>query len=373
MTVQFPNFKPFAEFDLFVKSSGNENFDYTFTKFQTAPFTNDYSQDSQKNAKNMELQLLNQELENLNDDNSFDFFARKKFLTEKIKFLSKLNHSNWKQKAPVISTEYKKQNYTQKDIAIMIKVLLAIHKNADFQNFTIIQNHVENCLGKNPNIRILHQFNEIFGTSTLQFLFKSLSYFVNLKKPEYIDIILQIIDIFSNKSHIASGFEIHKEILKNYNMALYKLIYENTNEYEYKNENVEEFGKEGNCDNFYRELKERIDNKINEKDEKKIFKPRAEQGIVDRVIIEAKKYVTSKIKKEPHNFDSDVYIWKYTNINYGVKTTNWYLGTDYPEKAHPRNSEYILIEHFIKYLVDTKDILFERELQAKLANLPSLE
>lgn len=370
MSIQFISFNPFTEYKEFVINCGNCDFDFKPTKFFPTPFlTNENTRDIQKIARNKEIELLNQEISNLKEDD--ENFSKKKFLLEKIKYFMNLNSTNWKYKLGIITKDVKhlvtqkKQNYTQKDIAIMVKVLLSVYKNTEFQKSITMNNCVETYLGKTPNIRILYNFNEIFGIDTLQFLYKMLSYFVHLAKPEFISITLQIIDIFSNKTHMCCGFDLHKEILKNYDIRSYRLIYE-------KEEEEEEFGREGNCDDFYQNLEEKLNEKINEKDEKKVFKAKTDQGIIDKIIIEAKKYVTSKIKKTPFSFDKNIYIWRYSNVNFGAKTINWYLGNDYPEKAHPKHSEYISIEKFIKFLVDTKKIFIEREIQAKFANLPTL-
>lgn len=372
MEIEFINYTPYAEFNNFLNNLSQDPLNQKIIKFKPSLFnTNEKTNDVQERGKNKELELLNNELQHIcnkiKESKHFDYDLNNKkiFLQEKIKYLNSLNPTNWKYNFGILKQDVKSQvvakknTYTKKDILLIAKVLLAVQKNNEIQNFGIIDSFVEIYLGKTPNIRIYHAYQNLFNSDTKTFLLKMLSYFVSLAKPTYIEIALHTLDIFTNKTHSNIAIELHKEILKSFDEQKYKLIYEQE----------ENFGMEGSCEIFFFSLKKEITDKINETIDKNEYKPKNERNIIEKISSEAKKYFSAKIKKTEIVFDENEYIWKYTTLNSNISTVHWYVGNDYPEKAHPRYSEYILMEKFIKYIVDVKKIFSEKEHQMKQNNV----
>jgi hypothetical protein len=375
MEIEFINYAPYNEYDGYINNLKQDEFNRTRIKYTPGVFsTNHKYPNITEHGKNKEIELLNLELENINlkmkDNERYDheLYTKRSFLAEKIKFLSNLNSSQWKYNLGIIKNDVrtqvvaKKNSYTTKDIMIIAKVLLAVQKNKDARKFEIINSFTEIYLGKNPSIRIYHIYQDLFDCDTRDFLLKMLSYFVSLSKPDFIGIALQTIDIFTNKTHSNAAIELHKEILRNYDIRKYKEIYEQEIIY----------GTEGNCEIFFTSLEKEIFEKLNEAQDKKTYKSKNDRDTIDKITCEAKKYFSAKTKGNEMLFDKNERIWKFTSVNYGERTSHWYVGIDFPEKAHPKYSEYIDMKKFVTFIVDTKKIFHEKEMQIKFANLPSL-
>lgn len=373
MEIEFINYTPYDEYNEYLNNLRQDEFNRSTIKYIPKVFNANLKHpDILECGKKKELELLNLELENISSKESENFdnelLTKEHFLMEKIKFLSNLSASQWKYNLGIVKNNVysqvvsKKSLYTKKDILIIAKILLAVQKNKDVQNFEIMNSFVEIYLGKNPNIRIFFLYQNLFGCDTRNFLLKMLCYFVSLSKPDFISVALQTIDIFTNKSHSNTACELHKELLRNYDIKKYRQTYEQE----------ESFGSEGNCETFFADLEKDIRAKLNEVPEKKTYKSKNDRNIFDTVVCEAKKYFNAKIKNFEYTFNVNEQIWKFSSINFGVKTNHWYIGDDLPEKAHSKYSEHISMEKFVKFIVDTKKLFHDREMQLKFANLPSL-
>ena len=96
------------------------------------------------------------------------------------------------------------------DILQIANILVVLSNDDRIQSHNINKSNIKKyCRNK---ITICEKFATISGKNTATTLLKSLSYFVEMKNDEYINIILQAIDIFTN--HIDIAFSLHKEILK---------------------------------------------------------------------------------------------------------------------------------------------------------------
>jgi hypothetical protein len=113
------------------------------------------------------------------------------------------------------------KEYDTKTILLIANVLAILFKNDNVQSHAINSENIKKFYRNKLNISDV--FEKTLGKNTAQTLLKSLSYFVELNKPNYIEKILQAIDIFTN--HPESAFLLHEEIIKIGDPETYNMTY----------------------------------------------------------------------------------------------------------------------------------------------------
>jgi hypothetical protein len=409
--LNFLNYKFYDGIDSFELNFG-ESCDSGFnnsTKFKPKPsiFTIEFLPSSKieeeqlKNlAKELELELISREIQKNNEEymlklsKNAELKELKKiqkriyFLNFKKNNLENFNYDQWKFEVDNISEDLtdkitpKKKSYDKKDILLIANVIAKIFKNPSVTSHQTNLKHIKNYVSlvspsssitsSTITLNIFSQYAEIFGSNTRILLLKSLSFFVEKKKTDYISIILQTIDIFTTNKQI--GSELYKEIMRIGDPISFDIIYNKKGqEYDYS------FGTEVSPSEFYNELKDELEklelsflnsqNKQNKQDkedkenkEDKIFKAKKSSTIYNDIFDYLVNFYKANKKKEKINTDinkivSNLYLWKYNTINSFTQKENtfWVIldETKVPEDAHPKYSYYIDLPSFLKFIINS--------------------
>lgn len=392
--IDFPNYRMYDGIELFHPREEQSGFDIgginryspKASLFLTNIYPEPENEDELKNrAKEMELKKISDEIEKISNEykklqSSGNYFEagklRKKcmFLTFKLQNLEKCSYKYWKYSVGDILEDLtdkivpKKKSYDTKDILIIANVLAKIFKNQTIKSHVPIMKNIQKYIKQFGNIRIFSNFVNIFDDDTLQLLLKSLSYFVKLEKVEYISIILQAIDIFSNNKSVA--FDLYKEIIKIGDPEQYEMIYNKKED--------ETFGTEANPKVFFDELKDQLEEKSLNTNTQKLFKAKQVLTFIDQLYDHLDKFYESKTKKTVASTVSELkvlYIWRYTLIADKIsrkEIINWSINNEeeVPKGCHPKYSQYVNLFEFVKFVVDDNKFFLTREL---LFNAPQLE
>jgi hypothetical protein len=257
-----------------------------------------------------------------------------------------------------------KFSYNREDIENISNTLVVLFKDERIQTQIILIKAVKKYIDSTsfiPNsqrLKIFRKFSPMFGTETSDILLKSLSYFILKENINFVNRILQAIDIFTKKENVAN------EIFRAVNPP--ELVKDNEQEIEWI---------EGNNISFFNELKEKLEESVEKKQVNKcnnVFRPGRGSSFMDRIVDYLEKFNKSKIDKTKYTIDSNLYVWRFTKKIGGNEIVYWAINPyeEIPNGAHPKYSRYIKLFSFVQFVVVEKDF-FAR--QNALESLPSLD
>jgi hypothetical protein len=322
-------------------------------------------------GKKKELELIASEIEKISNeyeicvekkshDKLMELNKKKKFLIFKFGVLEKISPKFWEYFVKKILGETddkivkSKEFYSNKDITFIAKILAKVFKNDEILSHIVDKKIVEKYIPIS-NIRISWEFDEIFGSKTYDLLLKSLSYFVFNRKVDFINVILQAIDIFANKKN---------------DKNLYKEIWKigDPDRYDAKFNKQENFGKLGNPKNYFVELRDKLEKKMEEKTKtNNIFPPRyvaysVSDKAIDIIYDNLEKANNAMINKKSFDIDKKIYLWRYTKLVDEKEMVYWMIKDDGkpPNDAHSKYSEYFELCQFVKYIVNDTDFFAKK-------------
>jgi hypothetical protein len=329
-------------------------------------------------GKEKELELLSEainviSLEMTSAKDKSEQEKKLNFLNHKYKILKNISEEKWEFVVGTILPDLtgkitpSKQKYSNSEIQVIAKILLKIFKHPDIKTHKMIQNNIKEYV--NLPIKIFWDYGTILGEKTSEILVNALSYFVILGKADFVSTILQSIDIFTKKKSEAS--ELYKEIIKLGDPKEYERLYNNQNGYNYDDDYTE-----GNIENAFDELKQRLEDKLdkdnNTKQEQKVFRPRLGLSFIDKLYDHLEKFNKANIEKKKFEINDEFsYIWRFTKKIEGVESVNWVIGCyDAPDGAHPKYSYYIDLYKFLRFVVVDKNFFAKKNI---ILTAPSLD
>jgi hypothetical protein len=241
----------------------------------------------------------------------------------------------------------KKSSYDENDISLIGKILAKIFKSECVQDHISIRKNIEKYKPK-YEINLSSSHVTIFDSETKGLLLKSLSYFVEISKPEFVSTILQAIDIFVN--HRGKGYDLYEEILKNGDPELYKMMYTN-----HANSLCT-----GSCEEMYKELEFDLKNQSETVENTKIFKAKGSETF----IVKLYNYLNNYNNNNSYGSDKKTYLWRYTTILYSNECVHWDLSCDKPENAHVNYTTHVNIVDFANYVINNTSYFLHKKMKS---------